>query len=581
MNKSPLKRLIGYTLRYKVYLIISILSAIISSICLLYSPILIGDAIDEMIGYMNVDFDAINSIIFRLVIITIIYIVSSWLLSFFTTILSNKTVYDIRIEAFNKLQVVPLKYIDSSLKGEIISRIIGDVENISNCLIQTFTQLFSGIVIIVLTILFMMISNYKLGLVVTLLTPLSLFVASFISKGNHRMLAKQLEYSGKLNAYSTEIIENAQLIKLFNYEEEAMDNYRKINKDLNKWGYYAQIFNALTNPSTRFINAIVYAVVGVLGAIFVINDKTNTTDPFTIGSLYIFLSYATQYTKPFNDISNVINEFQMALVSSKRVFQIIDQENELCNSSYVNLDSVKGNIKFENVCFSYDPNKKLIENFNLDVKKGEKIAIVGPTGCGKTTLINLIMRFYDVNSGAIYLDGTNINDIKRQDLRNNFGMVLQDTWLFNGTIFDNIAYGKKDANINEVIEACKKARIHSYIERLENGYDTLLNESNTLSAGQKQLMCIARVMLLNPALLILDEATSSIDTLTEIEIQKAFQEIMKDRTSFIIAHRLQTIVNSDKILVMKDGNVIEVGNHQELLDKKGFYYDLYNSQYQK
>lgn len=580
-NNKPLKRILKYLKPHMPTLLVALISAIISVCAMLYAPIIIGEAIDKMVGVNNVDFDFISNTIIKLIIITVIYAIFNWLLGFTTTSLSNKTVEDIRKDAFDKIEVVPLKYLDSTPHGELISRIITDVENISTGLLQGFTQLVSGVVTIIGTLIFMITIKVELAIVVAVLTPLSLFVASFISKGTHKMFAKQLKIAGELTSLASEMIENQKLIKMFNYEDVAITKYQAINEELNKYGYKAQVYSALTNPSTRFVNALVYAAVGIIGAFFVVRESDlGLVNAFSVGSLYCFLSYANQYTKPFNEISNVINEFQTAISSAERVFDVIDEQAEVSDENLLDIGRADGNIKLENVCFSYRKEQKLIENFNLVVKPGERIAIVGPTGCGKTTLINLLMRFYDVNTGKISLENVDIRDMTRASLRGNYGMVLQDTWLFSGTIFENISYGKDNATLDEVINACKRARIHSYIERLKLGYDTKLADCSSLSEGQKQLMCIARIMLLDPSILILDEATSSIDTLTEIEIQRSFQEMMVGKTSFIIAHRLSTILNADKILVMKDGNVIEIGKHDELMSKKGFYYNLYNSQFE-
>lgn len=580
-NNKPLKRILKYLKPHMTTLLVALISAIISVCAMLYAPIIIGEAIDKMVGVNNVDFDFISNTIIKLIIITVIYAIFNWILGFTTTSLSNKTVEDIRKDAFDKIEVVSLKYLDSTPHGELISRIITDVENISTGLLQGFTQLVSGVVTIIGTLIFMITIKVELAIVVAVLTPLSLFVASFISKGTHKMFAKQLKIAGELTSLASEMIENQKLIKMFNYEDVAIAKYQAINEELNKYGYKAQVYSALTNPSTRFVNALVYATVGIIGAFFVVRESDlGLVNAFSVGSLYCFLSYANQYTKPFNEISNVINEFQTAISSAERVFDVIDEQAEVSDENLLDIGQAPGNIKLENVCFSYRKEQKLIENFNLVVKPGERIAIVGPTGCGKTTLINLLMRFYDVNTGKISLENVDIRDMTRSSLRGNYGMVLQDTWLFGGTIFENISYGKDNATLDEVITACKRARIHSYIERLKLGYDTKLADCSSLSEGQKQLMCIARIMLLDPSILILDEATSSIDTLTEIEIQRSFQEMMVGKTSFIIAHRLSTILNADKILVMKDGNVIEIGKHDELMSKKGFYYNLYNSQFE-
>jgi ATP-binding cassette subfamily B protein len=492
-----------------------------------------------------------------------------------TNIITYKTVKDIRVQAFNKLNSVPLKYIDRNAHGDIISRVINDIDQISDGLIQGFSQLFTGIITIIGTILFMFSINISITFVVILITPLSLFVASFIAKHSHAMFKAQSAIRGELTGYIEEMIGNQKVIKAFTYEDRAQADFEEINNRLYAYGVKAQFYSALTNPSTRFVNGIVYAAVGVIGGISAINGS------LSIGQLSSFLAYANQYTKPFNEISGVVTEFQAALASASRVFKVIDEEEEKVDSiNSILLKECTGNIEINDVSFSYSENKKLIENFNLSVKPGQNIAIVGPTGCGKTTLINLLMRFYDINSGEIKIDNINIDNIKRKSSRNLFGMVLQDTWLYSGSIKDNIAYGKPNATLDEVIEAAKAAHAHSFIKRLSNGYDTMLSDDGSnISQGQKQLLCIARIMLTQPPMLILDEATSSIDTRTEVYIQKAFNKMMKGRTSFIVAHRLSTIREADLILVMKDGKIIEQGKHEKLLLKGGFYANLYNSQF--
>ena len=491
-----------------------------------------------------------------------------------TNIVSYKTIKDIRIEVFNKLNSLPLQYIDKNSHGSIINSVINDIEIVSDGLLQGFSQLFTGVITIVGTLAFMLSINIKIALLVVIITPISLFTASTIAKHCHSMFRKQSQVRGELTGYVEEMIGNQKVIKAFSYENRAEEGFEKINKRLYTYGQKAQFYSAITNPVTRFVNGIVYAVVGIVGAISAINGN------LSIGNLSAFLSYANQYTKPFNEISGVITELQAAFASASRVFKIIDEDEEVKDKDdAINLQSCMGNVNINNLYFSYSEDKPLIEDFNLKVKPGDKIAIVGPTGCGKTTLINLLMRFYNIKSGEIKIDNINIDDITRSSTRGLYGMVLQDTWLFSGSVRDNIAYGKENATLEEVIEAAKAAHAHNFIMRLPNGYDTILNEDSSLSQGQKQLLCIARVMLSKPPMLILDEATSSIDTRTEIYIQKAFNKLMEGRTSFIVAHRLSTIREADLILVMKDGKIIEQGNHNELLNKNGFYANLYNSQF--
>jgi ATP-binding cassette subfamily B protein len=575
MKTSVLRRLLSYIKPYTKYLIIAFISAIISVFITLLSPILIGKAIDYIISPKNVDFGRVLKILVILGVSILVGSLFQWIMTRCTNIITYKTVKDIRVQAFNKLNSVPLKYIDRNAHGDIISRVINDIDQISDGLIQGFSQLFTGIITIIGTILFMFSINISITFVVILITPLSLFVASFIAKHSHAMFKAQSAIRGELTGYIEEMIGNQKVIKAFTYEDRAQADFEEINNRLYAYGVKAQFYSALTNPSTRFVNGIVYAAVGVIGGISAINGS------LSIGQLSSFLAYANQYTKPFNEISGVVTEFQAALASASRVFKVIDEEEEKVDSiNSILLKECTGNIEINDVSFSYSENKKLIENFNLSVKPGQNIAIVGPTGCGKTTLINLLMRFYDINSGEIKIDNINIDNIKRKSSRNLFGMVLQDTWLYSGSIKDNIAYGKPNATLDEVIEAAKAAHAHSFIKRLSNGYDTMLSDDGSnISQGQKQLLCIARIMLTQPPMLILDEATSSIDTRTEVYIQKAFNKMMKGRTSFIVAHRLSTIREADLILVMKDGKIIEQGKHEKLLLKGGFYANLYNSQF--
>lgn len=585
MKNQTLNRILSYAKPYSFYLIMALLSAILCVGGTLLAPIIIGKAIDLIIGPNNVDFSRILKMILFLGIDILVVIIFQWLMILCTNILSHKTIKDIRDDLFIHLQDIPLSYIDSTRHGDIMNRMINDVEAISTGLISGFQQLFSGVITILGTLGFMVYMNASIAIIVIILTPLSLFFASFIAKGCHRLFKKQSEIKGELSGYIEEVISNEDIIRNFNYQNRAQIKFEEINSRLHSVGVRAQFFSALTNPTTRFVNALVYAAVGVIGAITVlnggltINGITLISGALTIGELSCFLSYANQYTKPFNEISGVVTELQSAFASASRVFMVIDTPCEKAILDEIKMDSAIGNVDINHVFFSYLPDRPLIEDFNLHVEKGKRVAIVGPTGCGKTTLINLLMRFYDVKSGEILIDGNNINRINRNDLRNLYGMVLQETWMFEGTVFENIAYGKKDATREEVIEAAKKSHAHSFIKKLPNGYDTLLVGDGGLSQGQKQLLSIARVMINVPPMLILDEATSSIDTRTEIKIQNAFQLMMKGKTSFIIAHRLSTIKDADIIIVMRDGHIIETGNHDDLLLKKGFYAELYNSQF--
>ncbi|MEI3335915.1 MAG: ABC transporter ATP-binding protein [Clostridium sp.] len=575
MKKSSTKRLLSYITVHNKLLIISLLTAIINVFFTLLNPILIGDAIDFIIGKDNVDFQGILKIIGILILSIILASLSQWIMTRCTNVITYKTVAALREDVFNKINKVPLKYIDSHSHGDIMSRIINDIDQISTGLLQGFSQLFTGIITILGTLGIMIAINFKIALVVVLMTPLSILVGGFIAKSSKAMFTEQSKIRGEITGYTQEMIGNQKLVKAFSYENNSEEKFQEINSRLYTSGVKSQFFSSLTNPCTRFVNGIVYATVGIISAISAINGN------ISIGKISSFLNYANQYTKPFNEISSVITELQSALASAERVFEVLDEEDEpLDKENAINLKECNGNIEIKNVSFSYNPQVKLIENFNLSVKKGEKIAIVGPTGCGKTTLINLLMRFYNINSGEIFISGYNINDITRKSSRAMFGMVLQETWLYSGTIKENIAYGKPDATDEEIIEAAKMAHAHEFITRLPNGYDTKISgDGNNISQGQKQLLCIARIMLTKPPMLILDEATSSIDTRTEIFIQNAFNKMMEGRTSFIVAHRLSTIKEADLILVMNKGHIIEQGTHEELIEKKGFYANLYNSQF--
>ncbi|MDU6809912.1 MAG: ABC transporter ATP-binding protein [Clostridium sp.] len=577
MDKQVVKRLLKFTKPYIGYLVTALICALFSVTFTLLGPVLIGKGIDLIIGPNNVDFNGILKIIVILMATIILGALFQWLMSLCTNIVTQKTVKDLRTTAFNKINEVPLRYIDSNPHGDIINRVVNDIDLISDGLLQGFTQLFTGIVTIVGTLLFMLSINVSIALVVVLVTPLSLFVASFIAKKSHNSFRVQSATRGELSGYIEEILGNQKVVKAFSYEDEAEEKFKEINARLYESGVKSQFYSSLTNPSTRFVNGIVYAAVGVIGALLAIKGK------LTIGDISCFLSYANQYTKPFNEISGVVTELQTAFASAKRVFNLLDELPETPeDKDAISLVKADGYLEINNVNFSYSENKKLIENLNLKVKPGNRIAIVGPTGCGKTTIINLLMRFYDVTSGEIKVDNTNITHLTREGLRRNFGMVLQDTWLYSGTVKENIAYGKVDATDEEIIEAAKAAHAHNFIMRLPNGYDTLINDDGSnISQGQKQLLCIARVMLTKPPMLILDEATSSIDTRTEIYIQKAFDKMMEGRTSFIVAHRLSTIKEADLILVMNAGKIIEQGKHEQLLAANGFYANLYNSQFIK
>lgn len=555
MNRnSILLRLLSYIKPYKIYLVGAILSAIISISLTLYCPILIGNAIDLIAGPNNVQYSKITKILISIAIAIAISSFFQWTLSIFTTNITQKTVKDLRIAAFNKLNTLPLKYIDSNAHGDIISKIVNDVDAVSDGLLQGLTQLFTGVVTIILTLLFMLSISPTITLVVILVTPLSLFVASFIAKHSNNMFKEQAKVQGELSGHIEEMLGNQKVINAFNHQQASVNRFKEINSRLYDCGSKAQFYSSLSNPATRFVNGLVYAAVGVIGTVYCILGY------ISIGNISCFLTYANQYTKPFNEVTSVISQLQSAFSSAKRLFNLLDEEVEPIDSeNSASETSSKGNIIFSKVNFSYNKTKKLIENFNLNVQAGQKVAIVGPTGSGKTTLVNLLMRFYDVDSGSINIDGININDFKKVDLRNLFGMVLQETWLSQGTIRDNISYGKNNASDEEIISAAKKAKAHNFIMRLPNGYDTLISEGGSnLSAGQKQLLCIARVILIDPPMLILDEATSNIDTRTEANIQEAFNHIMIGRTSFIIAHRLSTIKQADIILVLKDGQIIEV-----------------------
>lgn len=577
VNTHTLKRVFKYLKSNTLFLILSLLLAVISVASTLIVPILFGKAIDYIIEANNVNFAKISEILLYCGISIIVGALAQWLMGIINNKITYKIVKDIRNDAFNKILILPLSYIDSHSYGEIVSKVIADVDTFADGMLLGFTQLFTGIITILGTLVIMYIINPLIATVVVVLTPLSLLVANFIAKKTHSFFEKQASIRANQTALIDEMVNNLKVVEAFNYSSRALNRFDKINDELADASLKATFYSSLTNPITRFINSTIYALVCLSGALLVIKNPVS----FTVGTLSIFLSYANQYTKPFNEISSVITELQNAFTCANRVLDLIDEKPQVSEiANPVVLNDVKGNIELENVYFSYTSDKPLITNFNLIVKSGQKIAIVGPTGCGKTTLINLLMRFYDVNSGKICVENHNIKDCTRKSLRDSYGMVLQETWLKEGTIRENIIMGKEDASEEEIINACKAAHSYNFIKQLPNGLDTIINEDGgMLSAGQKQLLCITRVMLCLPPMLILDEATSSIDTRTELKIQDAFNKLMNNKTSFIVAHRLSTIKNADLILVMKDGNIIEHGNHEELLDLKGFYYNLYNSQF--
>lgn len=576
MKTSQLvKRLLKYVKPYRALLFVAVLSSFVSVAASLLTPVLIGDAIDFIIGKDNVDFSMVIKYIGYLGITIACATIFQWLLSWSTNKLSFSTVKDMREDLFDHIDKLPLKYIDSHAHGDLITRMGNDIEQISTGLLQGFSQLLNGVFTILGTLIVMFVVNWLLALVVILITPLSLFVAAFIAKHTHDMFIKQATVQGKLSGFGEEMISNAKVVQAFSYGDDAQKYYEEVNKELYGYGYKAQFYSAMSNPCTRFVNGLVYAAVGITGALLAVSYGT-----VSAGLLSTFLMYSNQYTKPFNEITGVITELQTAMASARRVFAVLDEPTESDDSALPEISDCDGTVKLQDVSFGYTEDKILLQHINLAVENGQKIAIVGPTGCGKTTLINLLMRYYDVTDGKIIVSSHAITDVKRDSLRKCFGMVLQETWLTGGTIKENIAYGKRDATDEEIIAAAKAANAHGFITKMSDGYDTVVSEGgDNLSQGQKQLLCIARIMLTHPPMLILDEATSSIDTRTEIKIQKAFGIMMEGRTSFIVAHRLSTIKEADLILVMNDGNIIEQGTHEELLEKKGFYYNLYNSQF--
>ena len=570
-----MKRVLKYIRKYTPALVLSLLLAGLTVLLTLYIPILTGNAVDLIIGRGQVDMPGIFSIMKKIAIAMIITAVGQWIMNTCNNYITYHVIRDIRTDAFAKLEILPLKYLDAHAYGDIVSRVIADVDTFADGLLMGFTQLFTGVLTILCTLGFMLVTNVPITLVVVCITPVSFLVAKFIATKTYSMFKEQSETRGEQTSLIEEMIDNQKIVNTFSRGEAVKSKFGEINGRLQKCSLKAIFFSSITNPATRFVNSLVYAGVGVFGALVAIKGG------ISVGRLSCFLSYANQYTKPFNEISGVVTELQNAFVCAGRIFELIDEEPQVPDAADARvLEEAQGNVDLKDVYFQYVPEKKLIQNFNLQVKPGQRVAIVGPTGCGKTTVINLLMRFYDVNSGSIKVDGTDIRDITRGSLRTNYGMVLQETWLRSGTIRDNICMGKPDATEEEIIAAAKASHAHSFIKRLPQGYDTVITEDGgSLSQGQKQLLCITRVMLCLPPMLILDEATSSIDTRTEIKIQNAFAKMMEGRTSFIVAHRLSTIQSADVILVMKDRNIIEQGNHETLLAKGGFYANLYNSQF--
>ena len=574
-QKETIKKVLHYIRRYRFFLIASLVLALITVVLTLYVPILTGQAVDLIVGKGQVDFAGVYRICVKIGIAILLTMVAQWVMNVANNKITYSVVRDIRTDAFEKIQVLPLSYIDSHSYGGIVSRVIADADQFADGLLMGFTQLFTGVITILGTLGFMLSVSVPIALVVVVLTPVSLFVAAFIAKRTYQMFRMQSETRGEQTALIEEMIGNQKVVQAFGREKEVGDRFDEINDRLSKYSLQGTFFSSITNPSTRFVNALVYAAVGVFGAFFAIQGG------ISVGQLSCFLSYANQYTKPFNEISGVVTELQNAIACAGRVLELIEETPEIPDSEdAINLGKADGKVEIEDVYFSYEPNQKLIEHFNLQVKPGQRVAIVGPTGCGKTTLINLLMRFYDVNSGAIKVSEKDIRKVTRESLRANYGMVLQETWLKQGTIRENIVMGRENATDDEVLAAAKASHAHSFIKRLPNGYDTVIGEDGgSLSAGQKQLLCITRVMLCLPPMLILDEATSSIDTRTEMRIQKAFATMMQGRTSFLVAHRLSTIQEADVILVMRDGKIVEQGNHEELLAANGFYKNLFDAQW--
>ena len=576
-KSTTLKRIWGYIGKYKALLLFVFICAIIGNSFAMLAPLMVGNGIDKMLGENLVNFSLLWGIVFKLILIYAISALFQWLLSVVSTKVANEIVKDIRKDAFHKLNKLPLRYYDNSSRGDVISRLTNDVEAISEGLFQGTTQIMSGIIIIIGCFVFMLTISVRITCIIVLLVPVCYAIAATIAKKSATMFQKRSQSIGQLNGYAEEMISNIKIVKAFGYEDMAKENFSKMNDQLYIYGQKAQWYSSLTNPTTRYVNNLGYVAVTVIGGFLALSGG------LSVGNISSFLTYSNQFAKPINEITSIMTQLQEALASAKRVFQLIDEEEESDDSQMKTLEKeIKGEVVFEHVDFSYREGVELIKDLNLKVHPGNMVAIVGPTGAGKSTLVNLLMRFYDVNKGAIYIDGTDIREIKRDDLRSRFGMVLQESWLFKGTVAENIGYGSKDVTMDQIMDAAKKAYAHSFIKRLKDGYDTLIEEdAGNISQGQKQLLTIARAMLLDPPILILDEATSSIDTRTELKIQKAFHAMMQGRTSFVIAHRLSTIKEADVILVMKDGNIIEQGTHTELLKRKGFYHTLYHSQFAK
>ena len=575
VQREALRKVLHRLKKYRVLIVLSILFVAVTVALTLYVPVLVGDAIDRILGAGQVDFAGIASILLQIGILVAVTSLLQWLMNTINNKITFQVVRDVRSEAFRKIQILPLKYLDAHSHGEIVSRVIADVDQFADGLLLGFTQLFTGMLTILGTLGFMLSIHAGITLLVVLLTPISLFVASFIARRTYAMFKLQSETRGRQTALIDEMIGNQKVVQAFSHEDEALEQFDEINEKLEKCSLRATFFSSITNPATRFVNSVVYAAVGLTGALIAIGGA------ITVGDLTCLLSYANQYTKPFNEISGVVTELQNALACAGRIFELIEEEPQIPDAeNAVELQNVKGNVSLHDVEFSYDPKRPLIRDFNLTVKPGQRVAIVGPTGCGKTTVINLLMRFYDVRGGAICVEGEDIREVTRRSLRSGYGMVLQETWLKAGTIRENIMMGRPDATEEEMIAAAKASHAHGFIRRLPKGYDTEITEDGgSLSQGQKQLLCIARVMLCRPPMLILDEATSSIDTRTELKVQEAFARLMEGRTSFIVAHRLSTIREADVILVMRDGSIVEQGNHESLLQKGGFYAELYNSQF--
>lgn len=577
MKNKTIKKVLNRLKKYRFAIVVSILLAAVTAAAALYVPKIVGEAIDLIVGKNDVDFGGIASLLVRLGIVVGATGILQWIMGVVNNRITFGVVRDLRNEAAEKLKTLPISFIDAHYHGDIVSRVIADADQFADGLLLGFSQLFTGVVTILLTLGFMLAINPLIALIVVVLTPVSLFIAAFIAKNTHKMFSLRSETRGEQTAMINELIGQTKVVRAFGHEQKATEEFDEVNERLRKCSLRATFFSSIVNPSTRFVNGLIYAAVSLAGALAVIASGGAS---LSVGGLTCLLSYATQYAKPFNEISGVVTEMQNALVCAERLFSLIEEPSEISDEGKETLTDVEGRVTAESVCFSYVKDKKLIENLNLSVKHGQRIAIVGPTGCGKSTIINLLMRFYDVCSGAIKVDGKDIRDITRDSLRAGYGMVLQETWLRSGTVRENIIMGKPDATDEEVVAAAKKSHAHGFITRLPNGYDTVLSEDGgRLSQGQKQLLCITRVMLALPPMLILDEATSSIDTRTELQIQKAFAEMMKGRTSFIVAHRLSTIREADLILVMKDGKIIEQGTHDELLEKRGFYSELYESQF--